>query len=117
MKENTAQAVESCHDVLLWLIPQLDKFPRNRRFTLGDKIEKNLLDVLGLLVEASYASRGKARLLEQVNRQLTVLRHLWRLAFELKVIAKKQYIYGSQLLIDLGKQIGGWQKHAGNKLG
>jgi len=60
MKENTAQAVESCHDVLLWLIPQLDKFPRNRRFTLGDKIEQNLLDVLGLLVEASYTSRGKA---------------------------------------------------------
>jgi len=117
MKENTAQAVESCHDLLLWLIPQLDKFPRNRRFTLGEKIEVLLLEVLSLLVEASYAQRGKARLLETVNGKLTVLRHLWRLAFELKVIAKKQYMYGSQLLIDLGKQIGGWQKQASNKLG
>jgi hypothetical protein len=22
------QAVQSCHELLLWLIPQLDKFPR-----------------------------------------------------------------------------------------
>jgi len=33
------QAVQSCHELLLWLIPQLDKFPRSRRFTLGERIE------------------------------------------------------------------------------
>jgi hypothetical protein len=29
------QAVNACHDLLLWIIPQLDKLPRVRRFTLG----------------------------------------------------------------------------------
>ena len=29
------QAVQSCHELLLWLIPQLDKLPRARRFTLA----------------------------------------------------------------------------------
>lgn len=33
------QAVQSSHELLLWFIPQLDKFPRTRRFTLGEKIE------------------------------------------------------------------------------
>ncbi|MDH5739251.1 MAG: hypothetical protein OEY77_02875 [Nitrospira sp.] len=33
------QAVQSCHELVLWLIPQLDKFPRMRRFTLGERIE------------------------------------------------------------------------------
>jgi len=33
------QAVQSCHELLLWLIPHLDKFPRARRFTLGARIE------------------------------------------------------------------------------
>lgn len=112
MVDKTPQAVQSCHELILWLIPQLDKFPRNRRFTLGDKIEQSLLGVLELLVEASYARRGKARLLEQVNTRLTVVRHLWRLAFELKVIAQKQYAYGGRLLVELGQQIGGWQKQA-----
>ena len=112
MNDKTPQAVQHCHNLILWLIPQLDKFPRNRRFTLGEKIEERLLDVLSLLVEASYAKRGKARLLEQINTHLTVLRHLWRLAFELKVAAKKQYAYGCKQLLELGKQVGGWQKQA-----
>lgn len=29
---NGSQAVQSCHELLLWLIPQLDKFRRMRRF-------------------------------------------------------------------------------------
>ena len=35
MAANIPQAVQSCHELLLWLIPQLDKFPRSRRFTFG----------------------------------------------------------------------------------
>jgi hypothetical protein len=30
------QVVQDCHDLLLWLIPHLDKFPRKRRLTLGE---------------------------------------------------------------------------------
>ena len=32
MSPTVPQAVQSCHDMLLWLIPQLDKFPRVRQF-------------------------------------------------------------------------------------
>ena len=58
MAASVPQAVQSCHDLLLWLIPQLDKFPRSRRFTLGERLEAGLLDVLELLVDAAY-SRNK----------------------------------------------------------
>jgi len=39
MAATVPQAVQSCHELLLWLILQLDKFPRSRRFTLGERIE------------------------------------------------------------------------------
>jgi hypothetical protein len=39
---------------LLWLIPQLDKIPRSRRFTLGERIEVGVLDVREVLVEAAW---------------------------------------------------------------
>ena len=55
MRDTSPQAVQSCHDLLLWLIPQLDKLPRSRRFTLGDRLERILLDVLEKLVEAAYS--------------------------------------------------------------
>jgi RNA-directed DNA polymerase len=51
---NAPQAVQSCHDILLWIIPQLDKLPRQRRYTLGERIESGLLDVLGYRVFPTY---------------------------------------------------------------
>lgn len=107
MTTSIPQAVQSCHELLFWLIPHLDKFPRVRRFTLGERIESGLLDVLELLVEAAY-TRNKGVPLHRANLRLEVVRHLWRLAHELKVIAMRQYEHGAKLLDDLGRQIGGW---------
>jgi hypothetical protein len=39
MKDTAPQAVQASHELLLWLIPQIDKFPRVRRFTLGERQE------------------------------------------------------------------------------
>ncbi len=111
MADTVPQAVQSCHDCLLWLIPQVDKFPRQRRFTLGERIESGLLFVLERLTEAAY-QRNKKMMLNEANSKLAVVRHLWRLAFELKVIALKQYRYGSEMLLQLGKQVGGWLYHS-----
>ncbi len=101
------QAVQSCHELLLWLIPQLDKFPRSRRFTLGERLETGMLDVLELLVESAY-TRNKEAPLKRANLRLEVVRHVWRLAHELKVTATRQYEYGAKLIDELGRQIGGW---------
>ena len=55
--DSTPLAVQRCHELLLWLIPLLDRFPRRRRFTLGERLESRLLDILQLLVEAAYSKR------------------------------------------------------------
>nr|VFJ69254.1 MAG: hypothetical protein BECKFW1821C_GA0114237_101828 [Candidatus Kentron sp. FW] len=49
--DKTPKAVSDCHLLLEWLIPQLDKFPRLRRFTLGERIETGVLEVLENLIE------------------------------------------------------------------
>lgn len=110
-QDDSPLAVQRCHELLLWLIPLLDQFPRNRRFTLGERIETGLLDILKCLVEAAY-SREKQQALRQANLTLATVRHLWRLAFELTVINSKRYEHGARLMLDLGAQIGGWLKSA-----
>ena len=107
MPSNVSQAVQSCHELLLWLIPHLDKFPRVRRFTLGERIETGMLEVLELLVETAY-SRNREIPLRRANLRLEVVRHLWRLAHELKVIATRQYEHGAKLIDEMGRQLGGW---------
>ena len=96
--DKTPQAVQRCHELMVWMIPQLDKMPRQRRFTLGDKLELILLEVLENLVTAAY-SKDKQRLLQQANNKLEVARHLWRMAMELKAVSLKSWTYGAQLMV------------------
>ena len=106
-RPTTAAVVETCHELLKWLIPRLDELPRSRRFTLGMQLEQGVLELLRLLVEAAY-SRDKVPLLRRANRDLEVLRHLWRAAHELQVIATRPYEHGARLMDEVGRQIGGW---------
>lgn len=110
--ERVPRAVQACHELLAWLIPLLDQFPRVRRFTLGERLETGLLAVLEDLVEAAY-NRDRRPALLRANRRLAVCRHLWRLALELKVITLKRYEHGARLMEDLGRQVGGWLKAGG----
>ena len=107
MSATVPGAVHACHELLVWLIPHLDKFPRPRRFTLGERLESGLLEVLEMLVEAAYG-REKARPLKAANLKLEVVRHLWRMAYELKVIPARRYEHGAGLIDGIGRQIGGW---------
>jgi hypothetical protein len=113
MKENTnamPKVVEDCHELLAWIIPQLDHFPRNRRFTLGERIETGLLTVLEHLIMAAY-QKAQTENLKIANLQLDVVRHLWRLSHTLEAISHKSYGQGSERLTELGRQIGGWNRY------
>jgi len=107
----TPKAVDDAHALLAWMLPQLDKLPRVRRFTLGSRIEDGLLFVLERLIEAAY-TRDKQAALRAANLRLEVVRHLWRLGYESKAVAHRSWAHGAKLMVELGRQIGGWRKAA-----
>jgi hypothetical protein len=103
------EAVTKCYDIIKWLFPQLDRFPRTFKFIVGDRLAKKLLDILDLLIDASY-SREKKDQLRQANLGLEQARHLVRLAKDLRFLTIKKYEHLSREMNDLGRQIGGWSK-------
>jgi len=90
------------------------RFPKNRRYTLGTRIENLSLDILLGLVEASYVSRKK-NLLRKINLDLEKLRFLVRLSKDFHLLSIKQHEYISKELTELGRQVGGWEKHQKQK--
>jgi len=103
------KAVDDCRELIKWVVGQLDKFPRQRRFTLGDRIETRLPDVMENLLTAAF-SRDKAAALERANSALNVSNQLWRISFELQSISIKSYEHGARLMLGLGGHIGGWRR-------
>jgi hypothetical protein len=54
-------------DLLVCLIPQLNKFPREQKFVLGDRIETKLLDVQADCLRAYYSRDKRGHLLERFS--------------------------------------------------
>jgi hypothetical protein len=48
-KPKPVESVEDCHQLIVWMMKKLDKFPQVRRYTLGSRIENAALDVLEAL--------------------------------------------------------------------
>lgn len=109
------QVIPKLVDFIEWMIPALDKFPRNRRFLLGDRIETGLLDVLDKLIEANY-SRDKALPLRQANLQLEKIRYQIRIAYKLRCLDTRRYEFCANAMLEIGRMVGGWIKSAGNKV-
>ena len=105
----TVHALTRIYDLLLWIVPVLEKFPRTQRFLLGDRIETHLLQIMELLIKAAY-TKNKRDLLISANLKLEILRYLIRLAKDLRYLSIKKYEFISKALNEIGKEIGGWLK-------
>ena len=79
MKVQTPVAIERCHALMEWLIPSLDRLPRNKKYTIGQRIESAMVDVLEQLLIAQYQPNKRAEALRTANAKLNLVIHLWRL--------------------------------------
>src|SRR5580693_9487145 len=56
--------ITKTYDLILWSCHHTGRFPRNHRFVLGERLERNLYDLLETLIQAKY-SRQRQGLLEK----------------------------------------------------
>lgn len=65
------------YDFLLYLIPQLAKYPRDQKFNLGDRIQNLTHDILDDFITAYYSkiSADKIERLRKANVKLELLRY------------------------------------------
>src|SRR5262245_39674171 len=74
--------LESHFRFLLWLVPALNRFPRDQKFLLGDRIQTLGQNILEALIEANYTRDRRGHLL-RANMGLEKLRYFIRLAVEM----------------------------------
>ena len=62
------------YDLLKWLAPHLDKYPKSQRFRLAKRIEDAAFDFYGLLIQATKEGKPRRTLL-RADAELGKLRH------------------------------------------
>ncbi len=104
------------HDLLLWLIPQTLKFPREQRFIMAKRVQDAALDLQELLLEAALSGeKRKRQLLAQADITLARLRFHLRLCHELELLGPGQYQHVANMVTEIGRLLGGWRKSAADE--
>lgn len=100
------------YDLITWLLPHCERFPRAQRFVVTQRLTDAALDFQERLIEANHQPPGAGRLalLREADAELSKLRLYVRLAFRWQWLSESQYEFVSEQIADIGKLLGGWLK-------
>lgn len=97
------------YNLTLWYIKKLNSLPKNHRYTLGEKIQNTLLNLLLILSDTIY-SKEKKPLLQKANKEIEKLRLLTRLLKDLAIISTDNFRFIVSSINEIGQMVGGWMK-------
>lgn len=99
------------HDMLDWLVPHLEGWPRPQRFLLARQVLETATDFYRLLLRArKVQGAARAAVLLDADVELETLKALLRLGQERRYMSLDQYRHISGLLSNVGQQLGGWRR-------
>ena len=100
---------QKTYDLILWIFPIVNKFPKKQRFVLGQQIENELLEIIKDIILANN-ERNKTEILKRISIRLDTLRTLIRLAKDLRFLSIKHYENAAIKMNEIGKLLSGWTK-------
>ena len=110
MAEET-NVMQKAYDMVVYLVPVLEKYPRTHKFLIADRIANKAIDTLELLTMAYYSQREKKiPILERANLNLEQMRLLIRLSHDFRCISTDRYEVISKKINEVGSIVGGWLK-------
>jgi hypothetical protein len=105
--------ITRAYDLMLWSCHHTGRFQRSHRFVLGERIERNLYDLLETLIKARY-TRERQGLLGQANLKLEVLRFQMRVAKDLQCLKVSSCGHAAKAIDEIGRLVGGCLKSRGS---
>ena len=98
-------------DLLAWLLPRAEGFPKVHRFTVTQRLLNAALDFQEALFDAnSQGGTTRQKYLRTADSHLNKLRLYLRLAHHWKWINDGQYRHVSVMVAEIGSLLGGWLK-------
>lgn len=100
-------------ELLNWLLPKVERFPRLYRFTVTQRLMNAALDFQEELF-AAQNQRGQARYqhLQNCDMYLNRLRLYLRLIHHWHWLNDGQYEHVSRMVAEIGRLLGGWLKQS-----
>lgn len=89
--------------------------PKSERFTVYERSENLIVDMMEFFLEAGYTRSNKMVTLEKANVKLNTLRFFVRLMKETKSLDTKKYTVLQEMIDEIGRMLGGWIRSSSTK--
>ena len=97
------------YDLLSWLLPQCERFPKCQRFVITQRLQNAALDFQEAIFEANARSGSQWLMhLQSADAHLNKLRLYLRLSQQWDWLSIGQYEHVSRMVASIGKLLGGW---------
>ena len=101
---------KTTYQLLLESTHVIKRFPRDYKYTLGQKIREEITEIIVLVYRAN-STKDKKPYVEELLSRLQVVNVLIRLTHDLKIIPVKKYAGLAEKTDSIGKQASGWLKN------
>ena len=100
------ETLQKVKDMMLYAYPALNQFPKSEKFAMVADIKRNMDEMLELCIEVKkkYQNKTTLRNLDIANAKLMAY---IQMAQQLKFLPMKKYEVWSEMLVEIGKMIGG----------
>ena len=87
-------------------------FPKTEKYSLGQKIENLILEIIELSLKTAYLPKlEKLTPLKEIDSKTNLLKIIIRLTNEIKSLDNKKYLILQEKLQEIGKMVGGWIRY------
>ncbi len=97
------------YDLLLRTMTATKDFPREYKYTLGQKIKDELIELVVMIYRANSA-RDKARHIESILERVQAIQLMMRLSHDMRILPRRHYAALSEMTDNIARQAQGWLK-------
>lgn len=109
MRHDQLPVYKTTYDLLLLSFWVIKNFPKEYKYSLGERIKQEVLELTCLLFR-SNSSREKEVFLTQAREHTETVRLLRRVSKDIKVVDTKKYVELTKYIESISKQLTAWQK-------
>lgn len=100
---------KTTYDLLVDLMNTTKDFPRDFKYSLGEKIQNHVVELLVLIYKAN-STKNKKIFISEILNEVQFLDLFLRISFDLKIIPQAKYCVFIEKTYSIAKQAQGWLK-------
>ena len=99
------------YDFLIQTFGVVKEFPKEYKYTLGDKIKNEIIELIANVYRAN-TQKEKGDTIQQARENTEILRLYIRLLKDLRIIGLEKFISLNLSIESISKQLSAWQKYS-----